>query len=40
MQKQKQWVRYLKKQQQVNKQTLDAITESNVVEEFDRILGL
>ena len=33
-------VKYLKKEYKVNKQDLEAITESNVVQEFDRILGL
>ena len=38
--KNKTGVRYLKKEYKVNKQDLEAITESNVVQEFDRILGL
>ena len=33
-------VSYLKKEHNVGKQELDAITEENVVQEFDRILGL
>ena len=33
-------VSYLKKEHNVGKQEVDAITEENVVQEFDRVLGL